>query len=167
MSVPPDQLMKLIGKGKGAGLGPASAPPPMPPIGEAPTMGDSSTAPMASPMSTPEPKMGNREGALVNLGMALDLIEQSLPALGSESEEGKKALSALTALTSVLGAKKAKTNELQQSEILQMLQALPQAGGMNPQSMALQNAPAVQNMPPIPGAVPGGAPPTAPQASPL
>ena len=165
MSVPPDQLMKLMGSKKS--LGPAAAPIPMPPVEDSTSMGDSSTAPMASPMSTPEPKMGNREGALVNLGMALDLIEQALPALGSESPEGQKVRAALNSLSTVLGPKKGKTNELQQSEILQMLQALPNAGGSNPQSMALQNAPAIPNMPPIPGAAPGGAPPTPPQASPL
>jgi hypothetical protein len=56
-------------------------------------MSDASTAPSASPMSTPEPKMGNREGALVNISMAMDLLEQSLPAVGSESDEGRKIIS--------------------------------------------------------------------------
>jgi hypothetical protein len=159
MSVPPDQLMSLMGKGKG----PAAAPPPMPPVGEAANMSDASTAPMAAPMSTPEPKLGNREGALVNLGMALDLIEQSLPALGSESEEGQKAMQALKVLSTVLGPRKGKTNELQQSEILQMLQSLPQAGGGTPESRSIASAPPVANMPPMPGMPPGGAP----QPSPL
>jgi hypothetical protein len=154
MSVPPDQLMSLMGKGKGT-----DAPVPMPSVGSAPQMSDASTAPMAAPMSTPEPKLGNREGALVNLGMALDLIEQSLPALGSESEEGQKALQAMKVLSAVLGARKGKTNELQQSEILQMLQSLPQAGGGTPESRSIASAPPVANMPPVPG---GGAPQPSP-----
>ena len=83
--------------------------------------------PMPSPMATPEPKMGQRENALVNLSMAMDLIEQSLPALGSESPEGQKAVSALTALTAVLGPKKQKAQDLQQAEILQLLQKIGRA----------------------------------------
>ena len=104
------------------------------------SMSDTGTPPMASPMSTPEPTMGSREGALVNLGMALDLLEQSLPALGSESEEGASVVNAIRVLNRVLGSKKGKTNELQQSEILQMLQTLPQAGGASPEVRALMQS---------------------------
>jgi hypothetical protein len=115
------------------------------------------TAPMGSPMTTPEPKMGNKEGAMVNLSMAMDLIEQSLPTLGSETEEGQKALAALKTLTGILGPRKGKVRDLQQSEIIQMLQNLPKAGGATPEGRAMQQAPSVPNMPPIPGAMPGGA----------
>jgi len=95
--------------------------------------------------------MGSREAALINIGMAMDLIEQSLPALGSESEEGKKALDAIRNLTGVMGPRKAKTNELQQAEILQMLQSLPQAGGASPEAKAIAQAP-IPGMPPQGGA---------------
>jgi hypothetical protein len=61
-------------------------------------MSDAETPPMASPMSTPEPKMGSKEAALINISMAMDLLEQSLPALGSESAEGQKALNAIRQL---------------------------------------------------------------------
>lgn len=146
MSVPPDKLMELIGKQQG---NPAEAAP------EAPTsMSDQTTAPMSAPMSTPEPKMGNREGALVNISMAMDLIEQALPSLGSESMEGQKALAAIRALTGLIGPRKQKTNELQQSEIIQMLQNLPQAGGATPEGRAMSQAPMVPNLPPMPGAAP-------------
>ena len=118
------------------------------------SMSDASTPPMSAPMSTPEPKMGNKEGALVNISMAMDLIEQALPSLGSESEEGQKALAAIRSLTGVLGQKKQKTGELQQSEIIQMLQNLPQAGGATPEGRAMSQAPAVPNLPPMPGAAP-------------
>jgi hypothetical protein len=96
--------------------------------------------------------MGNREGALVNISMALDLIEQALPNLGSASEEGQAALAAINRLTKLLGPRKQKTQELQQSEIIQMLQNLPQAGGGTPEGRAMAAAPAVPNLPPIPGA---------------
>jgi hypothetical protein len=144
MSVPPDKLMELMRQGQGgAGAGAEASP------GAAPM--DSETPPLASPMSTPEPKMGSKEGAMVNLSMALDLIEQSLPALGSESEEGLQALAAIRTLSKMLGPRKNKTNELQQSEILQMLQTLPQAGGMSPEGKAMSQAP-------VPGMPPGGMP---------
>lgn len=146
MSVPPDKLMELIGKQQGS---PAEALPP-----DTTAMSDPSTAPMSAPMSTPEPKMGNREGALVNISMAMDLIEQALPSLGSESVEGQKALNAIRALSGLIGPRKQKTNELQQSEIIQMLQNLPQAGGATPEGRAMSQAPMVPNLPPMPGAAP-------------
>ena len=142
MSVPADKLMELMRGPRSAGVG---MPPP--PAAGAPEMSDQETPPTGSPMSTPEPKFGTREGAMINLGMAMDLIEQSLPALGSESEEGQRALAAIRALTSALGPRKNKVNELQQSEILQMLQSLPQAGGMTPEARAMQAAP-TPGMPP-------------------
>jgi hypothetical protein len=97
--------------------------------------------------------MGNQEAARINLSMALDLLEQSLPAFGSGSEEGQKVLSALRTINAVLGPRKNKTNELQQSEILQMLQSLPQAGGMSPEGRAMSAAP-TPGMPPAGGAQP-------------
>lgn len=111
------------------------------------------TPPMSAPMSTPEPQMGNREGAMVNLGLAMDLIQRALPALGSNSPEGVKVLSALRTLTGVIGNKKESIEELKQSEILQMLQALPQAGGATPEGKALAAAPAIPGMQ-MPGATP-------------
>ena len=158
MSVPSDKLMELM-KGSVPGISDSETPPP--------GMSDSSAPPMASPMSTPEPKMGSKEAAMVNLGMAMDLIEQTLPAFGSESEEGQKALQALKSLTTILGPRKNKTNELQQSEILQMLQSLPQAGGATPEGKAMAQAPAIPGMAPG-GATPptGATPPGVPSATP-
>ena len=147
MSVPSDKLMELMKGGQSAG-----APVPVTPSMPGPNMSDAEVPPMGSPMSTPEPKMGSKEAARINLGMAQDLLEQSLPALGSDSEEGKATLAAISAINKILGARKNKTNELQQSEILQMLQTLPQAGGGTPEGKAMQQAPL------IPGMSPGGAP---------
>jgi hypothetical protein len=141
MSVPSDKLMELMKKGQESqGQKPLEPSPPQ-------SISDAETPPMSSPMSTPEPKMGSKEGAMINIGMALDLIEQSLPALGSDSEEGEKALNAIRTLSGLLGPRKNKTNELQQSEILQMLQTLPQAGGMSPEAKAVSQAP-IPGMPP-------------------
>lgn len=159
-----DAIMSLLAQQQGQSSGGVSMTPGG---GEAPS------APMASPMSTPEPKNGQREAALVNVSMAMDLIEQSLPAIGSETPEGQKLISALNGLTAVLGPKKQKAGELQQAEIMQLLQNLPQAGGgapgarqiaaagpnlgqMTPPPASAGGAPAMpQGMPP---GMPGGAP---------
>jgi len=149
MSMPPDQLMSLLKNQKDKAT--PTGTPPVPETGGG--MSDPSAPPMASPMSTPEPKMGEREASLLNISMAMDLLEQALPALGSESEEGQKVLNGIRTLTTILGAKKAKVNSLQPTEIMQMLQNLPQAGGATPEGKAMQQAPL------IPGMSPGGAPP--------
>jgi hypothetical protein len=151
MSVPADKLMELM-------RGSRSANAPMPEAPQAGGMSDAETPPMASPMSTPEPKMGSKEGALINISMAMDLLEQSLPALGSESVEGQKALNAIRQLSGLIGPRKGKTNELQQSEILQMLQTLPQAGGATPEGRAMAQAP-IPGMPPQGGGMPPPPPP--------
>jgi hypothetical protein len=155
MSVPSDQLMQMMQSQRDS-----ATPGGMPPIPDMPSaMSDSSTAPAGAPMSTPEPKMGNREAAMINVGMAIDLLEQSLPAIGSESDEGRKVLAAIRSMSEVIGPRKGKTNELQQSEILQMLQTLPQAGGATPEGKAMSQAPAISGMPPgmgMPPPPPGG-----------
>ena len=147
-------MMELIKSQQKDSATPKGVPPSPAPGTE---MSDASTAPAAAPMSTPEPKMGNREGAMVNISMAMDLIEQSLPALGAESDEGRKVLSALRTLTDIIGPKKQKTGELQQSEILQLLQTLPQAGGATPEGKALSQAPSIPGMAQTPPAAPPGA----------
>lgn len=161
MGVPSDELMKMIQSQKD-GATPGGLPAP---DGSGAQMSDSSAPPMASPMSTPEPKMGNREAAMINISMAMDLLEQSLPALGSESPEGQKVLSAIRGMSGIIGPKKAKTDELQPAEIMQMLQTLPQAGGATPGGAAMSQAPAIPGMslggmPPSPmgGEMPGGMP---------
>jgi hypothetical protein len=153
MSVPSDKLMEMMRGPRSAGGGnPSGINMPGSGIGaESPmAMSDTETPPMASPMSTPEPKMGSKEAAMINLGMAQDLLEQSLPAVGSDTPEGQAILSAISQINKTLGPRKNKTNELQQSEILQMLQTLPQAGGATPEGKAISQAP-------IPG-MPQGAP---------
>lgn len=154
MSVPSDKLMEMMRQAPASGGGktaPASAPTPT-------DTSDASTPPMGAPMSTPEPKMGNMQGAYVNLSLAMDLIEQALPVLGSESEEGQKALSVLRTMAGIIGPRKGKTQELQQTEIMQMLQNLPQAGGATPEGKAMAAAPQIPNMAPQ-GAAPMSPPP--------
>ena len=159
MAVAPDKLMEMIRSQRDS-----ATPSGVPPTPETPSAGlsDSSTPPMSAPMSTPEPKMGNREGAMVNLSMAMDLLKQSLPAIGAESEEGKKLLSAIRTITGVLGPKQDQASALQSSEILQMLQTLPQAGGATPEGKAMSQAPAIPGM-----AAPAPSPVATPSPQPM
>lgn len=152
-------LMQGAGAGGATPGGISVGEPPSP---EAP--------PMPTPMATPQPASGVKENALVNISMALDLIEQALPALGSESDEGKKALSALSTLTAILGPKKQKAGQLQNAEILQLLQNLPQAGGGTPGSRSIAGGPpnlGLMNPPGAPPAPPPGGPAGAPPAMPM
>ena len=155
MAMDSNKLMEMIkgAKSGGAGMPGIGAPPGADATNPMAPPPDASTPPLSSPMSTPEPKMGSKEAAMINLGMAQDLLEQSLPAIGSDSEEGKAVLAAINAINKTLGPRKNKTNELQQSEILQMLQTLPQAGGATPEGKAMAQAP----IPGIP-AMAGGQP---------
>lgn len=159
MAVAPDKLMELIKNQRDGATPTGVAPTPEMP---SPGMSDSSTPPMGAPMSTPEPKMGNKEGAMVNLSMAMDLLKQSLPAVGADSEEGKKILAAIRTITGVLGSKQDSASALQPSEILQMLQTLPQAGGATPEGKAMAQAPAIPGM-----AAPAPSPVAAPSPQPM
>ena len=142
MSVPADKLMELMRGQRSAG---AAAPKVEVEVEEKEDMSGEDTPPMGSPMSTPEPKLGNKEGALVNIGIVIDMLEQSIPAFGADSEEGRVVMDTISKLNKMLGGRKAKTNELQQAEIMQLMQTLPQAGGATPEGRAMAQAP-------IPGA---------------
>jgi len=154
MAAPNDRLMELLARGQNA---PRAGAAPMP----EPTPNDV-TPPMGAPMMTPEPKMGNKEAALINVGLALDLLEQSLPALGSDSDEGTKVMAAVKSLTGMMQPRQAKTGELKNAEILQLLQSLPQAGGATPEGRAMAAAPPIPGMaggamqPPMPPMPPPG-----------
>lgn len=136
VAIPPERLQSLLKPEDEAATGAA-------------TPSETAPGPMASPMSTPEPKMGSKEGALVNLSMALDLIQQAIPALGHDSDDGKKALVAAKALNGLLGPSKPRTSELQPAEILQLLGSLPQAGNVTPEVAAAIGPGQSQNPKPV------------------
>lgn len=143
--MPMDKMMELIQQGQA----PENTDIPSPnAAGAGP---DSSTPPMPSPMSTPEPKMGSKAAANINIQMAMDLLEQSLPALGSESEEGQQIMKSLASLHKMFGKREAKNRELMPAEILQMIQTLPQAGGASPEQRSIAQAPVPgMQQPPLP-----------------
>lgn len=143
MSVPPE-LMKLIAGGGGK----SAAPPQMPGAGGQPP-GGGGAAPGGAPMTTPQPAAGEKQNAMVNVTIAMDLLEQVLPALGSESEEGQTILGVLSKLSSKFGHTRAKSQELVPAELMQLMQSLPQAGGMSPEAKAMGQQP--MQIPGMPG----------------
>ena len=149
----PPELMQLIAGGAGKG----GMPPPQAGAPGAPQLG-AGAAPGGSPMSTPQPAQGDKQSAMINVSLAGDLLEQTLPALGSESEEGQVVLQVLQMLSKKFGHSKAKTQELVPAELMQLMQSLPQAGGMSPEAKAMGQHPM-----PVPGQpqapMPGGATP--------
>ncbi len=146
MAVSSEELMRLMEEQRGKKAG--SEMPEMEEGEEEEVETEESASPMAAPMSTPEPKMGSKEGAMVNLGLAMALIKRALPAIGADSEEGKKILSTIKTLSDLTGKNTDGMEELKKSEILQMLQTLPQAGGATPEGKAMAAAPAVPGMMP-------------------
>lgn len=78
-------------------------------------------------MAKPQQKEGVKEAARVNIHIAMNMLEQALPAFGSESEEGKKVLKILSMLSKEFG--KTDASDLTAAEILQMNKSLPQVGG--------------------------------------
>lgn len=105
-------------------------------------------APQVSPMTTPQPAQGHREEGLINVHMAMDLLQSSLDKFGAESEEGGHILKTLGALTKIFGGQRQQTDQLGNTEILQMLSKLPNAGGAGPEQKVAQGQPAVPGMDP-------------------
>ncbi len=143
--MPMDKMMELIQQGQA----PENTDIPAPAAAGAGL--DSGVPPMASPMSTPEPKMGSKAAANINIQMAMDLLEQSLPALGSETQEGQQIMKSLSSLHRMFGKREAKNRELMPAEIMQMMQTLPQAGGATPEQRSMAQAPMPgMQQPPLP-----------------
>ena len=136
------ELMKLVGGAGSPGGMPAGGSPGAPP-------GAPQSAPVSSPMSTPEPKEGDKEGAYLQIQMTMDLLEKTLQAFGTESEEGDTVLKALSLLGKKFGEKREKSKEFVPAELMSLMQQMPKG-------------PAGAHPPGPPGAPPGGAP-AAPQ----
>ena len=108
--------------------------------------------PSAAPMSTPQEPEGQKQGGMVQIAMALELMQQALPQIGSHTPEGQSILKALTQLSKHFG--KPDSKELIPAEVAQLVGNTPSVGGGGPDLQALmkqQGAP--QQM--QPGGPPG------------
>ena len=109
------------------------------------------TAPMSSPMTTPEPQEGNMEQARLNVMMALDMLQNALTEFGTESEEGMVLSKIVSDIASEFGERESSTRELMPAEIMNLVQTLPQAGGATPEARAIAQAPVPgMQQPPMP-----------------
>lgn len=111
MSVPPG-LMAQMQKGPPPGMVPHGQPGQMPPV--------------SAPMSTPQPNEGEKQQASAQVQMAMDILERTLPAFGSESEEGAAVIDVLGKLNKKFGGtQRAKSKEMMPSEIMNLVASLP------------------------------------------
>lgn len=109
----------------------------------------SQTAPMPSPMSTPEPQAGNNEQARLNVMMALDMLQNALQTFGMQSEEGMALQDVVSKITAKFGERESDTRQLMPAEIMNLVQTLPQAGGATPEARAVAQAPVPGTQQPV------------------
>lgn len=107
------------------------------------------TAPMPSPMTTPEPQAGNMEQARLNVMMALDMLQNALMTFGMQSEEGESLQEAISEITGKFGERESDTRQLMPAEIMNLIQTLPQAGGATPEARAVAQAPVPGTQQPV------------------
>lgn len=69
-------------------------------------------------MATPQPKEGLAQAAMVNISMVLQLLEQSLPAFGSATDQGKAVLNALKTLTNTFGKSRSESDKMIPAELM-------------------------------------------------
>lgn len=130
MSVP-DNVMQRMMAGAGGGAPnagpPLGAQPGMPQAGAQPGATPPPQSPSAAPMSKPQDKRGLKAAAQTNVHIAVNMLEEALPAFGSESPEGGKILAALKTLSSMVA--KRDSSDLVPAELLQLIQRSTQMGG--------------------------------------
>ena len=114
---------------------------------------------MGSPMAAPQNANGKLEAARVNIHLAMNMLEQALPAFGSETTEGKAIIRTLSSLAKDFGKKDA--GDLVPAEIMSMVRSMPQMGGGSPVQRALIQQMQHGNMPPQQPGPPGAPPPGA------
>jgi len=141
MAVSNKQMMDMLKKEQGMAM---EDQPTMPPSEQG-----ADTAPMPSPMSTPEPQAGNMEQARLNVMMALDMLQAALQTFGMQSEEGMALQDVVSKITSKFGERESDTRQLMPAEIMNLIQTLPQAGGATPEARAVAQAPVPGTQQPV------------------
>lgn len=127
--IPPELMQAMQGGGQAGG----GMPPP--------------SGPVSAPMTTPQDNAGEKHAAMSQVQMAVKLLEQTISAFGSDSDEGKTVLDVLKKISGTFGQSQDKGRALIPSEIMNLVSGMPQGAGGQP-----------------PGAgAPPGMPPGAPQ----
>jgi hypothetical protein len=82
---------------------------PMPQMSAgAPQPPQTPAGPQGAPMAQPSPNDGAKQMGIVQVETAMQLMEQALPTLGSNTEEGAAVLKAMTALAKAFNRQKSK-----------------------------------------------------------
>ena len=110
------------------------------PQGGQPPQEGAPSGPVSSPMSAPQPNEGEKQHAMAQVQMAIELLEQTLAKFGSDSDEGQAVLDVLKKLGSKFGDKKDKARGLIPSEIMNLVASLPKEVGGQPQEQQEQQA---------------------------
>jgi hypothetical protein len=118
---------------------------------EKPALSGAESPPMASPMSTPEPKKGEEMQGRIDVQLGLGMLMGALQKFPDDSKEAKALTDVIRSLGSAFGEMDAKAKELAPADIMQMIQTLPQAGGASAEmrSMAASPVPGTEK-PPLP-----------------
>jgi hypothetical protein len=141
MAVSNKQMMDMLKADQGMPAQEQMTPPP--------SEQGADTAPMPSPMTTPEPQAGNMEQARLNVMMALDMLQNALMTFGMESEEGMALQDVVSKITAKFGERESDTRQLMPAEIMNLIQTLPQAGGATPEARAVAQAPVPGTQQPV------------------
>lgn len=92
--------------------------------GAAPAPDASPMAPPAgAPSSPPSEGAGEKEQAKANVQMAIAMLEQNLPRLGSNTPEGAALIKALSLLSKTFGGQK--SGDLVPAELMQVMASMP------------------------------------------
>ena len=113
--------MKLMGGAPKGGAAPQPAP----------------GSPVTAGMTTPQEDAGKKQAAMVDIGMAMDLIEKNLIVFGSETPEGQTLWKALQSMHKLFGGQRGEAKELQGAELQQLMAG---QGQKTPELQAMQGA---------------------------
>lgn len=159
MSVPPQVMQQMMAQKQGGAAGAPGQPPGAQPGGMPGQQGVAGGAPQAAPIAQPQEKSGLKAAAMANVQIAMNMLEEALPAFGTESKEGMKLLDILKGLGKL--ASKRDSSDLVPAEVLQMVRQLPQMGGGTDVQKMLMQQMSQAGKPPMPQGqqMPQGKPP--------
>jgi hypothetical protein len=100
--------------------------------------GSPDSAPLSAPMSSVVPKEGDNMMAKNQVTIAMQMLEQALLSLGTNTEDGRLVMDVLMKLSK--NFHKESNEELMPAQLMSMMQGMPQVGGGNPEQMALMKA---------------------------
>lgn len=115
------------------------------------------SGPNEAPISQPQQPLGDEVVGSVNVHIAMEVLENTLPKFGSTSEKGQAILEVLRRLSKTFGGTDAQMKQLAPAEIEQLLHAA--GGDMQPPAPPTPTSAGVppQMFPPQQAPVPGAA----------